>query len=200
MIKYLCIGFAGCGRKAAANERNYICWDHCKGWLIAARHNEGGWKFNPSHDIVTPMTTTYGTTYIRERLTPAGATALSSELMKTNSFFGPFAGREIYESTDGSLVSNGYWYRSMLLTHAIPSESFAAGANPIPAWGLEMIPGMEGLDDVRNVDMAKFKEGAEDLPDDKQEWVHSYFINRSLKRTQQLYDDIVKRIKRKEGK
>ena len=44
------------------------------------------------------------------------------------------------------------------------------------------------------------KEGAEDLPDDKQEWVHSYFINRSLKRTQQLYNDIVKRIKRKEGK
>jgi hypothetical protein len=183
-------------------ERNLV-WhnqEYRKGSLIAARHNEGGWKFNPSHDVVTPMTTTYGTTYIRERLTPAGAAALSSELMKTNSFFGPFAGREIYESTDGSLVSNGYWYRSMLLTHAIPSESFAAGANPIPAWGLEMILGMEGLDDARNVDMAKFKEGAEDLPDDKQEWVHSYFINRSLKRTQQLYDDIVKRIKRKEGK
>ena len=34
--------------------------------------------------------------------------------MKTNSFFGPFAGREIYESTDGTLVSNSYWYRSML--------------------------------------------------------------------------------------
>ena len=63
-----------------------------------------------------------------------------------------------------------------------------------------MMPGMEGRNDVRNVDMAIFKKGAEDLPEDKQKWVHSYFINRSLKRTQQLYDDIVKRIKRKEGK
>lgn len=169
------------------------------GRLIAARHNEGGWKFNPSHDIVTPMTTTYGTTYIRERLTPAGAAALSSELMKTNSFFGPFAGREIYESMDGSLVSNGYWYRSMLLTHAIPSESFAAGANPIPAWGPEKLPD-DDADIARNVDMAMFKEGASDLPKGKRYWVHSYFINRSLKRTQQLYDDIAKKINSKEGK
>lgn len=169
---------------------------------MADRHttHEGGWKFNPSHDIVTPMTTTYGTTYIHERLTPAGAAALSYELMKTNSFFGPFAGREIYESTDGSLVSNGYWYRSMLLTHAILSESFAAGANPVPAWGPEWTPGVDGAEVFRNVDMAKFKKGSEDLPEDKKEWVHSYFINRSLKRTQQLYDDIVKKIKSKEGK
>ena len=109
--------------------------------------------------------------------------------MKTNSFFGPFAGREIYESMDGSLVSNDYWYRSMLLTHAIPSESFAAGANPVPAWGPENVKGS------RNVDMAEFKEGAKDLPEDKRYWVHSYFINRSLKRTQQLYKDIINKIK-----
>lgn len=183
-------------------RRNYV-WhnqEYRKGRLIAARHNEGGWKFNPSHDIVTPMTTTYGTTYIHERLTPAGAAALSSELMKTNSFFGPFAGSEIYESKDGSLVSNGYWYRSMLLTHAIPSESFAAGANPVPAWGPEWTPGVDDAEVFRNVDMAKFKNGSEDLPEDKKKWVHSYFINRSLRRTQQLYDDIVKRINNKEGK
>ena len=114
--------------------------------------------------------------------------------MKTNSFFGPFAGSEIYESTDGSLVSNGYWYRSMLLTHAIPSESFAAGANPVPAWG------PENVKVSRNVDMAEFKEGAKDLLEKKRKWVHSYFINRSLKRTQQLYDNIVNRINSKEGK
>ena len=174
--------------------RDFLRFSFRKGRLIAARHNEGGWKFNPSHDIVTPMTTTYGTTYIHERLTPAGAAALSSELMKTNSFFGPFSGSEIYESTDGSLVSNGYWYRSMLLTHAIPSESFAVGANPIPAWGPEKLPD-DDADIARNVDMALFKEGAKDLPEKKREWVHSYFINRSLKRTQQLYKNIINKIK-----
>lgn len=174
--------------------RDFLRFSFRNGWLIAARHNEGGWKFNPSHDIVTPMTTTYGTTYFRERLSPVGAAALSSELMKTNSFFGPFAGREIYESADGSLVSNGYWYRSMLLTHAIPSESFAAGANPIPAWGPEKLPD-DDTDIARNVDMAMFKEGASDLTKGKRYWVHSYFINRSLKRTQQLYKDIINKIK-----
>jgi hypothetical protein len=35
---------------------------------------------------------------------------------------------------------------------------------------------------------------AKDLPEDKQKWVHSYFINRSLKRTGQLYKSMMEQI------
>ena len=119
---------------------------------------------------------------------PTSAAALPSDLIKTNSFFGPFSGSQIYESLDGALVANDYSYRAMLLTHAIPSESFAVGANPVPAWGSENVRGS------RNIDMAKFRNGVEDLPEDKQKWVHSYFINRSLKRTGQLYKSMMEQI------
>ena len=165
--------------------------EYRKGWCVSASHNEGGWVFNPAHDIEVPYTTTYGTIYVSEHLPPASAAALPSDLVKTNSFFGPFSGNQIYESLDGALVANDYSYRAMLLTHAIPSESFAVGANPVPAWGpedvdTEMLP--------RNIDMAKFKKGARDLPRKKQYWVHSYFINRSLKRTGQLYKSMMEQI------
>ena len=79
----------------------------------------------------------------------------------------------------------------MLLTHAIPSESFAVGANPVPAWGPEDV-GIGKLS--RNIDMAKFKKGVEDLPENKQKWVHSYFINRSPKRTRELYKSVIEQI------
>ena len=123
------------------------------------------------------------------------AAALPSDLIKTNSFFGPFSGQEIYESVDGALVANDYSYRAMLLTHAIPSESFAVGANPVPAWGPEDV-GIGKLS--RNIDMAKFKNGAEDLPMDKRYWVHSYFINRSPKRTRELYESMIEQIQGKQ--
>ena len=50
------------------------------------------------------------------------------------------------------------------------------------------------LIDTHNIDMAKFKKGIEDLPEDKIKWVHSYFINRSLKRTGQLYKSMTEQI------
>ena len=180
----------GDGKRYNPLQRNFV-WhnqEYRKGWCVSASHNEGGWVFNPTHDIEVPYTTTYGTIYVNEHLPPTSAAALPSDLIKTNSFFGPFSGSQIYESLDGALVANDYSYRAMLLTHAIPSESFAVGANPVPAWGSENVKGS------RNIDMAKFRNGVEDLPEDKQKWVHSYFINRSLKRTGQLYKSMMEQI------
>ena len=180
----------GDGKRYNPLQRNFV-WhnqEYRKGWCVSASHNEGGWVFNPTHDIEVPYTTTYGTIYVNEHLPPTSAAALPSDLIKTNSFFGPFSGSQIYESLDGALVANDYSYRAMLLTHAIPSESFAVGANPVPAWGSENVRGS------RNIDMAKFRNGVEDLPEDKQKWVHSYFINRSLKRTGQLYKSMMEQI------
>lgn len=162
--------------------------EYRKGWCVTSSHKEGGWVFNPAYDVDVSYTTTYGTIYGKAHLTPEGAAALSSEVIKTNSFFGPFANRNIYGPAGGSLVSEDYSYRAMLLTHGIPSESYAVGANPVPIWGLE------GVKDSRNVDMAEFKNGAADLSREKQSWVHSYFINRSLKRTRELYESIVEKI------
>ncbi len=183
----------GDGKRYNPVRRNYVWYnqEYRKGWCVSASHNEGGWKFNRAHCVPTLTHTPFGLTYVMSPISPADAAALPSDLIKTNSFFGPFSDRQIYESVDGALVANDYSYRAMLLTHAIPSESFAVGANPVPAWGPEDV-GIGKLS--RNIDMAKFKKGVEDLPENKQKWVHSYFINRSPKRTRELYKSVIEQI------
>lgn len=138
-----------------------------------------------------------GSTYYYDRRRPEETTGLSNPSIMTNSFFGPFKGRALYDSLDGSAATN-YAYRAMLLTHAIPSESFAVGGNPVPCWNVqtnEMLGGATSAMEQRNVDVSSFTKGKDDLPSKKaKRWGHSYFVNRSLKRTIDLYDDISKRI------
>ena len=76
------------------------------------------------------------------------------------------------------------WYA---LSHGIPSESFSAGANPVPKWNNDSDEDIE----TRNIDMATecVPEGRDELP-----WIHSYFIDNSLFDTQVLYDRIVEQI------
>jgi len=183
----------GDGKHRNPLRRNFV-WhnqEYRKGWCIASSIKEGGWLFNPAYDVLTEYTTTYGTIYGYDRLSPEGAAALDNDAIRTNSFFGPFSNELMYENSAGSVLANNYEIRAELLTHCIPSESFAVGANPVPAWGDE-----GSFKDVkaRNIDMATFDQGVSDLEEDDQKWVHSYFINRSFKRTIELYESIMKKI------
>jgi len=144
------------------------------------------------HVILTGCTTTYGTIYGYDRLSPEGAALLDNDAIRTNSFFGPFSNELMYENSAGSVLANNYEIRAELLTHCIPSESFAVGANPVPAWGDE---GDFKNVKVRNYDMGTLKDGVNDLPKDERKWVHSCFINRSFKRTSKLYKSIARKIK-----
>ena len=79
-----------------------------------------------------------------------------------------------------------------MLAYAIPSESYAVGANPLPTLSAEDL----------NVNMADFSDGQGDLPENGQRiqdkhrnWQHSTFVQRSYKRTHQLFDQLINFIK-----
>ena len=108
----------------------------------------------------------------------------------------------MHTSPDGAVVASNYLYRAEMLAYAIPSESYAVGANPLP-----------GRDDVPYIDRDKpklgsynmaalFDIGIDDLPingtkakDKHRDWQHSTFVQRSYKRTHQLFKKITQLLK-----
>ena len=101
-----------------------------------------------------------------------------------------------------AVVASNYLYRAEMLAYAIPSESYAVGANPLP--GLNAYTNQVTNESVpsRNFNMASFTEGQEDLPlnggeaDEKyRDWQHSTYVQRSYKRTRHLFREIVRIIK-----
>ena len=115
--------------------------------------------------------------------------------MPSKPFFLDFANPEIYSSPNGVIVASNYLYRAEMLAYAIPSESFAVGANPLP--GLDDV---EDLSIIRegNYDMATLFHSAANevgLSGDEKKWVHSTFVQRSYRRTKDLYRSIMTLIK-----
>ena len=179
------------------SDRNYVWYNQetRKGnWTMMLHVNEGGWVFNDY----------YGT--LLSHLSPNEANAISNETLQQKPFFQDFANEEIYSSTNGVLVATNYLYRAEMLAYAIPSESYAVGANPLPMLNAytnqvtnERIP-------ERNFNMANIEDGIFDLPengsdteDRHRDWQHSTFVQRSYKRTHKLYLEIINHIKT-EGK
>ena len=86
------------------------------------------------------------------------------------------------------MVATNAAYRAQLLADAIPSESFAAGANSVPAWG------DEGWG-KNNVNMAvRFKDANNFSKSAVQNWIHSLFVGAPYMCVHGFYDDIVSRI------
>lgn len=187
----------GDGGEHSLTDRNYVWYNQetRKGnWTMMLHVNEGGWVFNDY----------YGT--LLSHLQPDEANALSNEVLQQKPFFQDFANEEIYSSTNGVLVATNYLYRAEMLAYAIPLESYAVGANPLPILNAytnqvtnERIP-------ERNFNMANIEDGIFDLPengsdteDRHRDWQHSTFVQRSYKRTHKLYLEIINHIKT-EGK
>jgi hypothetical protein len=153
---------------------------------------EGGWEFNPYHDTVTGSWV--GNDYVehRQRMSPQDAANLTGETLRQHPFFLDFANPEMHTSSNGLIVASNYLYRAEMLAYAIPSESYAVGANPLPTLSVEDL----------NVNMANFTDGQGDLPENGQRiqdkhrnWQHSTFVQRSYKRTHQLFDQLINFIK-----
>ena len=187
-------------------KRNFVWYNQetRKGvWPLMLHEYEGGWEFNPYHDTVTGSHV--GNEYVesRQKMSPQNAANLTDEQLQEHPFFLDFVNPEMHSSSNGLVVATNYLYRAEMLAYAIPAESFAVGANPIP--GLtEMytnsIPGKL----YYNHDMASlFASGRDDLPENHatdtkkkhRDWQHSTFVQRSYKRVHQLYKEIVKHIK-----
>ena len=112
----------------------------------------------------------------------------------------------ILSTLNDALVATNYLYRAEMLAYAISAESYAVGANPLP-----------GRTDVSYDDMDKaifgsynmaalFDSGKGDLPpngsdpeDMHQAWQHSTFVQRSYKRTCQLFKKVIQLIKVEAG-
>jgi hypothetical protein len=138
-----------------------------------------------------------GNQYIEQRyhMSPANAAELTDPQLRQKPFFLDFANPEIYSSPNGVIVASNYLYRAEMLAYAIPSESFAVGANPLP--GLDDV---EDLSIIRegNYDMATLFHSAANevgLSGDEKKWVHSTFVQRSYRRTKDLYRSIMTLIK-----
>ena len=186
-------------------ERNYVWYNQetRKGvWPLMLHEYEGGWEFNGYYNTTTNywigdllQTETY-------HMPPADADQLSNEQLQQIPFFLDFHNPEMHSSSNGLIVATNYLYRAEMLAYAIPAESFAVGANPIP--GLtEMLTNSIPDKLYHNHNMAiLFTSGQSDLPsngsdteDKHQDWQHSTFVQRSYKRVHQLYKVIIQHTK-----
>ena len=154
--------------------------------------NEGGWAFNSYYDAS-----------LFSHMAPSDAAELTDAQLQQTPFFLDFSNLEMHTSSNGLIVATNYLYRAEMLAYAIPAESYAVGANPLP--GRTTMP----PNDTSNIlyynhDMAMvFTSGIDDLPTNGEkakykhrDWQHSTFVQRSYKRVHQLFKIIDQHIKR----
>ena len=188
-------------------QRNYVWYNQetRKGlWPMMIHEYEGGWEFNPFYDTVTGSW--LGNEYFEQRqhMNPTNAAALTDTQLQQTPFFLDFYNPEMHTSVNGQIVVSNYLYRAEMLAYAIPAESFAIGANPVP-WLNASTNVATGVSlPKRNFNMAEeYVTGREDLPENHatdtkkkyRDWQHSTFVQRSYKRVHQLYQEIIKQIK-----
>ena len=134
---------------------------------------------------------------------PAVADQLPDAQLQQIPFFLDFVCSEMHSSSNGAIVANNYLYRAEMLAYAIPAESFAVGANPLPGL-VPMMTNSPPEDLYYNHDMAiLFTSGRGDLPENHatdtkkmhRNWQHSTFVQRSYKRVYQLFKVIIQHIK-----
>ena len=171
-------------------------------WPFMLHEYEGGWEFNGYYNITTnywiggvQQTETY-------HMPPADADQLSDVQLQQIPFFLDFVNPEMHSSSNGLIVATNYLYRAEMLAYAIPVESFAVGANPLP--GREDVPYIDrDKPKLGSYNMAAlFDAGIEDLtqngidPEDRhQDWQHSTFVQRAYKRVHQLFKKITQLMK-----
>lgn len=160
-------------------------------WTLMLHPNEGGWAFNSYYD-----------TGLLSHMAPADAAELTDAQLRQTPFFLDFDNPGMHTSSNGVIVSSNYLYRAEMLAYAIPSESYAVGANPLPERFSMPTNGLQNIL-YEDYDMAVlFTSGQYDLPqngdkvkDKYRDWQHSTFVQRSYKRVHQLFKVINQHIK-----
>ena len=179
---------------------NQECYKGNWAWML--HDNEGGWVFNRFYDTVTNPDPGNSSMEIVEHMPPASAAELTDEQLRQRPFFLDFHNPGMYTSPDGAVVASNYLYRAEMLAYAIPSESYAVGANNLLMMD-DITPTNKERPLFGNYNMAiLFNFGIEDLlpngddaKDKHRDWQHSTFVQRSYKRTHQLFKKITQLLK-----
>ena len=196
------------GDKVAEILSRKFAWynqEKYKGYYLVSFSPQAGWVFNGHY-----LKEVYGGVlggepfYTYRRYTPEETVAITDENLRVHPFFKNFADESIYGDGGSELVCTNSYARWYALSHGIPVESFAVGANPVPKWGIPVQGNIldrqnEAEDVIRNINMArncvpgtdedKANESEKELP-----WIHSYFIENSLFDTKILYEALVEQI------
>ena len=168
-------------------SRNYAWYkqEQKKGELLVSTTPEAGWSFNEENYHKTAVVRhNHGEpVYGLRRYTPQEALDIAQTNLMTRPFFRDFRESSVYGASGSLFLElNPDCFRHML-SHGISVESFAVGANPVLKWGMDVTSeGVSNASKDRNIDMAT-KCGRSDNVD----WIHSYFIQRSLCDTYRLY-------------
>ena len=173
--------------------------DRVKGFVLVSLSPQAGWRFgNYFKEEVIGYNDGYPV-YATRLYTPQETMTISNESLRVRPFFRSFRDSEIYGEGGSEFVRTNNFVRWYALSHGIPSESFSAGANPVPKWNGKKLFWSSNKGLARNIDMSRecVPEGRDELP-----WIHSYFIGNSMFDTQVLYEKLVEQIgsTKQEGK
>ena len=180
-----------------AREFAWYNQEHARGKYLVSLSPQAGWTFNDYYHKIEVGYNQYGTPiYGTRRYTPTEAYEIENALLMVHPFFKEFRDSGICGDGGSAFLQANpqvWWYS---LSHGIPAESFAAGANLVPAWGPSRVDFDEsenGGDEefIRNYDMAR-----DCVPAGRSKMllkcVHSYFIQNSLFDTCMLYKLLVR--------
>ena len=135
-------------------------------------NNEAGWSFNSAYDIPNPDFLGQGDGLMMHR-PPQLAAQLSDSDLRLLPFFGSFDDMSICTTNVLTTIPQ----RTQLLADAIPAESYAAGRNPVAAWGVS-----------RNVDMIQFRRAGTAL-----QWNHGFIKSGNYNLIYRLFKDVIER-------
>ena len=166
-----------------------------KGSILVSFNPQAGWEFSKHYLKKEPVEYINGV-YTNRLFTPGEMALVADTNLMVRPFFKDFSDERIYGEGGSAFLQANDMVRWYALSHGIPAESFAAGANPVPKWGKD-----------RNIDMAidcnpknqRTNEGGADPQEGnsgnkKVNWIHSYFIGNSLFDTKKLYEKLADEI------
>jgi len=133
--------------------------ERARGSYLVSFSPQAGWEFSDYYvKEVFEGVQNGEPQYSYRKYTPDETFSIANTNLMARPFFKDFSDGQIYgEGGSAFLLSNDMvrWYA---LSHGIPAESFAAGANPVPKWGNLPQGALSGLADsnserIRNVDI-----------------------------------------------
>ena len=191
----------GDGRWKSPLKREFAWYnqERERGSYLVSFFPQAGWEFSYYYRVEEDYPVHTGS---YRKYTPEEADMIPSATLKIHPFFKGFRDEEIYGDGGSAFLQANAMVRWYALSHGIPAESFAAGANPVPKW-----------DETRNIDMAidcnpKAKNTNGGVSDPQEgipsrqnvNWIHSYFIGNSLFDTKKLYEKLVEEINQNKPK
>ena len=164
-----------------------------KGSFLVSFNPQAGWKFS-GHYVKEVLEGVQNgeQLYSYRKYTPEEAATIAATNLMVRPFFKDFRDGQIYGEGGSAFLQANDIVRWYALSHGIPAESFAAGANPVPKRGKKL--NIDMAIDCNPKDQGENWGGPGEQEDDSRNkafnWVHSYFIGNSLFETKKLYEKL----------